>query len=230
VTDQPPQTALQRLQRLRDQLAAEHAKAVRADQQPRPDLDHLHVTAHNGIAAGLEIAVGLAEHHLREAGEQPAPRHQCEAALDRVRAYAQKAIDAGDTGPGVTLGRTLLLDEDQAATEATERHPRHGLSAQQEDALWDAVAIPGPDTPTFMNQHDRVCRAVAVLLRERPRETVAGHCPACRRESLFLGDGGHVTCARDECLNPSAADQQLHGELQIPRQATPAHDGGPGAS
>jgi hypothetical protein len=59
-----------RLQRLRAQLAAEHAKAVAADQHPRPDLDHLRVTAHNGIAAGLEIAIFLADHHLREASEQ----------------------------------------------------------------------------------------------------------------------------------------------------------------
>jgi hypothetical protein len=65
-----PQTAVQRLHRLRGQLAAEHAKAVAADQQPRPDLDHLRVSPHNGMAAGLEIAVGLADHHLREAGEE----------------------------------------------------------------------------------------------------------------------------------------------------------------
>jgi hypothetical protein len=61
---------LARLRRLRGQLAAEHAKAVRADQQPRPDLDHLRVSAHNGIAAGLEIAIFFADHHLREAGEE----------------------------------------------------------------------------------------------------------------------------------------------------------------
>lgn len=156
---------------------------------------------------------------------------QAEATVARVRAYAQTAIDTGDTGPGPALGRLLLqlLDGETAATEATERHPRHGLSVQQEDALWDAVAIPGPDTPTFMNQHDRVCRTVVTLLRERPRQDVAGHCPACRRESLFLGDGGHVTCARLECPNPCAADQLLHGELQIPRPVEtepPAHDGG----
>jgi hypothetical protein len=60
---------LARLRRLRGQLAAEHAKAVRADQQPRPDLDHLRVTAPNGIAAGLEVAIFFADHHLREAGE-----------------------------------------------------------------------------------------------------------------------------------------------------------------
>jgi hypothetical protein len=62
--------AVARLQRLRAQLAAEHAKAVRADQQPRPDLDHLRVSPHNGIAAGLETAIFFVEHHLREVGEE----------------------------------------------------------------------------------------------------------------------------------------------------------------
>jgi hypothetical protein len=63
-------TDLARLRRLRGQLAAEHAKAVRADQHPRPDLDHLRVTPHNGMAAGLEIAIFFADRHLREAGEE----------------------------------------------------------------------------------------------------------------------------------------------------------------
>lgn len=62
-------TDLARLRRLRRQLAAEHAKAVAADQHPRPDLDHLRVTAPNGIAAGLEVAIFFADHHLREVGE-----------------------------------------------------------------------------------------------------------------------------------------------------------------
>jgi hypothetical protein len=43
-----------------------------------------------------------------------------------------------------------------------------GLTVQQADALWDAVAIPGPHTPTFPEQHERVCRAVAGILAELP--------------------------------------------------------------
>ncbi|MFB6675572.1 DUF6085 family protein [Streptomyces sp. NPDC056390] len=46
--------------------------------------------------------------------------------------------------------------------------------------------------------------------------TVQGRCPACRATSLFLGDGGHVTCARIDCPDPSAADDLLHSK---------AHDG-----
>lgn len=44
--------------------------------------------------------------------------------------------------------------------------PTHGLSVQHADALWDAVAIPGPTEPTFPMQHERVCRAVAGILDE----------------------------------------------------------------
>lgn len=39
---------------------------------------------------------------------------------------------------------------------------------------------------------------------------VQGRCPACRGASLFLGEGGHVTCSRLDCPNPTAADELLH--------------------
>lgn len=41
------------------------------------------------------------------------------------------------------------------------------------------------------------------------RPKVQGHCPACGRESLFLGNEGHVTCAILACPNPCAADGLL---------------------
>ncbi|MEU0098281.1 hypothetical protein [Streptomyces sp. NPDC006267] len=40
---------------------------------------------------------------------------------------------------------------------------------------------------------------------------VQGRCPACGAASLFLGEGGHVTCSRIDCPAPSAADDLLHG-------------------
>ncbi|MEW1630859.1 hypothetical protein AB0387_26295 [Streptomyces sp. NPDC089173] len=40
---------------------------------------------------------------------------------------------------------------------------------------------------------------------------VAGSCPACGAASLFLSEGGYVTCARINCPNPCAADELLHG-------------------
>lgn len=38
---------------------------------------------------------------------------------------------------------------------------------------------------------------------------VRGHCPACGEESLFLDDGGHVTCSRLRCPRPTAVDELL---------------------
>jgi hypothetical protein len=42
--------------------------------------------------------------------------------------------------------------------------------------------------------------------------TIQGRCPACRGAGPFLGDGGHITCSRLACPNPTAADDLLHGE------------------
>ncbi|MEU0978486.1 hypothetical protein ABZ488_04645 [Streptomyces griseus] len=39
--------------------------------------------------------------------------------------------------------------------------------------------------------------------------TVQGRCPTCLRESLFLGSGGYVTCARIDCPEPDAASTLL---------------------
>lgn len=60
------------------------------------------------------------------------------------------------------------------------------------------------------------------MTKQPPPKTfpnIQGRCPACRGDSLFVGSGGWITCSRIDCPNPSAADQMLHGELQIPRPA-----------
>jgi len=125
-----PQTALQRLQRLRAQLAAEHAKAVAADQHPRPDLDHLRVTAPNGIAAGLELAMFFVDHHLREAGGQLPPTTDRDRELERLR--------------------TELADEQRAYRSRTEQwkrvvHSRQHVEEQRDQlaaALTEVLAVP----------------------------------------------------------------------------------------
>jgi hypothetical protein len=48
---------------------------------------------------------------------------------------------------------------------------------------------------------------------------VQGRCPACNGASLFLGSGGHVTCARLDCPDPCAADDQLHRGRPAPAAA-----------
>ncbi|MFF0055701.1 DUF6085 family protein [Streptomyces microflavus] len=40
---------------------------------------------------------------------------------------------------------------------------------------------------------------------------VQGRCLACGGSSLFLGEGGHVTCARIGCPDPTSVDDLLHG-------------------
>ena len=38
---------------------------------------------------------------------------------------------------------------------------------------------------------------------------VNGRCPACGAQSLFLADGGYITCRRVDCPNPDAASDIL---------------------
>lgn len=47
---------------------------------------------------------------------------------------------------------------------------------------------------------------------------VQGRCPACNGSSLFLGAGGHVTCSRLDCPDPTKADDMLHRGRPEPGQ------------
>lgn len=40
-------------------------------------------------------------------------------------------------------------------------------------------------------------------------DTIRGHCPACGWASLFVGEGGYLTCSRLECPQPDAAHRIL---------------------
>ncbi|MEU1088983.1 DUF6085 family protein [Streptomyces sp. NPDC005892] len=51
---------------------------------------------------------------------------------------------------------------------------------------------------------------------------VQGCCPACGGSSLFLGEGGHVTCSRLDCPNPCVVDDLLHGQTASPARADAA--------
>jgi hypothetical protein len=46
-----------------------------------------------------------------------------------------------------------------------------------------------------------------------PNPVVRGYCPACRGESLFLGNGGYVTCSRLDCPDPDAATRILERRI-----------------
>lgn len=39
---------------------------------------------------------------------------------------------------------------------------------------------------------------------------VRGNCPMGCGQTLFLGDGGHITCSKADCPRPSAVDELLH--------------------
>lgn len=42
---------------------------------------------------------------------------------------------------------------------------------------------------------------------------IQGRCPACNGASLFLADGGYITCRRLDCPNPDAASQIIDEQL-----------------
>jgi hypothetical protein len=118
------------------ETAERRAKAEGAIEALRTAAEEMHV----GIAVGsipLEVRPAV-ESWLRRLAEQRLDRSRKETATPA-------AVSAAVAPP----------------TDTT-----HGLSVQHADALWDAVAIPGPHTPTYPEQHERVCRAVRDILDE----------------------------------------------------------------
>lgn len=53
---------------------------------------------------------------------------------------------------------------------------------------------------------------------------VQGLCPRCDGNSLFLGDGGYVTCSRLDCTNPSSASELLGVRFPEATPPSPAED------
>ncbi|MFE7954413.1 hypothetical protein [Streptomyces sp. NPDC057413] len=56
--------------------------------------------------------------------------------------------------------------DEEHDTETQQPAPTSRLSGQHADALWDAIAPPGPDRPSYPVQHERVCRVVAAIIDE----------------------------------------------------------------
>jgi hypothetical protein len=103
---------------------------------------------------------GLANAH--DPREKPAIAWTPDA-LEAFWAAAKRANGAPATDPAAP---ELTAEEARASSAGVSPATGHRLSVQHADALWDAVAIPGPDTPTFTVQHQRVCKAVADILDE----------------------------------------------------------------
>lgn len=93
--------------------------------------------------------------------------HYLSALHGSVARHDNLAANYGCAGCELRDRITAALPEITAAVSAAVTPPTtttHGLSVQHADALWDAVAIPGPRTPTYPEQHERVCRAVREIL------------------------------------------------------------------
>jgi hypothetical protein len=90
------------------------------------------------------------------------------AALAVARAILDDAPPDGPTPPQTaadTPGASSDAPTAPAPPQAHTADPGTGLSVQLDDALWDAIAVPGPKEPTFVQQHQRVCRVVAEHLQ-----------------------------------------------------------------
>lgn len=80
------------------------------------------------------------------------------------------------------------------------RHSNLGVDVEADgirraigDRLYVALGVPSP--PAEWEQHGF--------------PSVRGRCPACDGNSLFLGEGGYVTCRRLSCSEPDAASTLL---------------------
>lgn len=109
------------------------------------------------------------------------------------------------------------------------------LAARHLDATEGPVQVGATVTTATRSAIDRVLSYVAKAHNSTAADTpastapaaaahpiVRGRCPACRGQSLFLGSGGHITCARLDCPNPCAADDQLHADPTPEPAATQA--------
>lgn len=67
--------------------------------------------------------------------------------------------------------------------------------------------------PTTIAEENRAIEDMvrAYLTAAAPAMTarLAGHCPGCGGSTLFVGDGGHITCSLLDCPDPTAVDRIL---------------------
>lgn len=54
----------------------------------------------------------------------------------------------------------------------------------------------------------------------QPFPNVTGCCPACGWTTLFLGEGGYVTCSRVDCPQPDAASTLLERDPRTAAHGT----------
>ncbi|MER7815635.1 hypothetical protein [Streptomyces sp. NPDC096153] len=119
----------------------------------------------------------------------------------------------GRWGPG-----PMVREHGRPLAERINQHLARGQQAEEAlDELrtlaegWKSVMRPGEPHPAA----DSVLRVIGGAFQTAaPMVDVRGRCPACGWESLFLGDGGYVTCSRLECSTPDAASTLLTRDPQ----------------
>jgi hypothetical protein len=112
--------------------------------------------------------------------------------LIRLASIAQEHAQAeadGDKNP------TKLLAERHGVATPTVRSWLHRARCEG--------LTPGSHHPNATLHRASEPKAIRSLV------DVQGRCPACGSTSLFLGDGGYVTCPRIDCPEPDAASTLL---------------------
>lgn len=126
---------------------------------------------------------------------------------DEMRAVIQQIEDGDDES------EPAVVSSPPATDRATVRDRIRRVLAQSDGFDFDSL-----------EPHDYQIQAAAILAALPPdTETqlastaplaaglplVQGTCPACHSTSLFLGNGGYVTCSRIDCPEPDAATTVL---------------------
>ncbi|MFS4103745.1 DUF6085 family protein [Streptomyces sp. PD-S100-1] len=112
------------------------------------------------------------------------------------------------------------MSDDAAVTKAIADYAEHlahippALKARAVNAVGPALQARGEWLR--LSTREAVAGAVIAALKDEldalvSHADVAGTCPACGGNSLFLSEGGHVTCSHIDCPTPDAADALLHG-------------------
>ncbi|MFD7093363.1 DUF6085 family protein [Streptomyces xanthophaeus] len=138
------------------------------------------------------------------------------AELDRLR-----------TAPLPTAEQTTAWGAEDRALVPRIRAIQPGVPAHHVLAVLTALrairhleAQPdGPIGAALRQQAEReqASREYAARRTAAPLPDVQGRCPACRATSLFLADGGYVTCSRIDCPDPEAVTKVLEQDTAADR-------------
>lgn len=125
-----------------------------------------------------------------------------------------------DLATYVMSPRDLNADEPPTTPDALRRAQLRKLGRAMSADAPETAAVRPQDATEGAPESPAASEALSgAQAAAQPFVTVQGRCPACGWQSLFLGDGGYVTCSRVECGDPCAATDLLERDT---RQAPPA--------